>query len=109
MIRTESPDTRRLNDASSAPAAKGLEITTSSTLPRGKVGSEFSQRFLADGGAAPPSWTLARGPLPKGLSLDDKGELKGKPLELDNAPFTLAVRDSAGAHCEREFTLQVTK
>lgn len=95
--------------AAAAPAAKGLEITTSSTLPKGTVGNEFSQKFLADGGAAPLLWTLARGPLPKGLTLDDKGELKGKPLELDNAPFTLAVRDSAGAHHEREFTLQVTK
>lgn len=97
------------SSGAAAQPAKGLEITNSSTLPKCKVGSEFSQKFAAEGGAPPLHWTLARGPLPKGLTLDDKGVVKGKPVELDNAPFTLAVSDSAGAHQEREFTLQVTK
>jgi hypothetical protein len=95
--------------AAAAPASKGLEVTTPSTLPKCKAGSEFSQKFRADGGAAPLVWTLARGPLPEGLTLDDKGELKGKPLQVQNATFTLAVHDSAGAHHEREFSLQVTE
>ena len=68
-----------------------LTITTTSPLPSGVVGVEYSQALSAAGGAPPYTWSLLSGQLPPGLSLSSGGALGGTPATAATYAFTVQV------------------
>jgi hypothetical protein len=72
-----------------------LRISTSS-LPNGQTGSNYSATLAATGGIMPYTWTLAGGSLPTGLSLNGStGAITGTPsASVTNASLTFKVTDS---------------
>ena len=96
--------TVQVTDAQQPPASdsKALSITVN-VLPieiatpflrAAYVGVHYSQKFTADGGAPPFTWSLVSGSLPAGLSLDSgTGELSGIPTATGTSNFTIGVAD----------------
>lgn len=61
------------------------------------VGSKYVQAILAAGGAPPLTWSLAKGTLPRGLSLDAaRGVISGEPVGTSNSAVLIRVSDVAG-------------
>ena len=77
----------------------GLVITTT-TLPGGTMGVNYSQTLTAGNGLQPYSnWTVASGSLPPGLTLNSTtGVIAGIPSTATGSPFSFAVtvHDSLG-------------
>ena len=73
-----------------------------------EIGVPFSLSPAATGGAAPFAWSLARGVLPAGLSLNaGTGAITGAPTAAGSFPLTLAVSDTTGSSATAEVTLTV--
>ena len=87
------------------PPAVTVSITTTS-LSGASVGSPYSFTFAASS-AATPSWTVAAGSLPAGLSLASNGVLSGTPQAAGTASFTVNA-SASGAESQKQFTLEVT-
>jgi hypothetical protein len=75
-------------------ALPALTITTAA-LASGTVGSPYSQRLAATGGAPPYVWSLSSGSLPNGLGLSSSGEISGVPTAPGTATFETRVADAA--------------
>jgi hypothetical protein len=73
----------------------GLIITTM-TMPDGVVEAAYNVTVLALGGTTPYTWSIARGHLPDGLTIDaTSGVIWGTPTKNGNYNFTVQVRDNA--------------
>jgi hypothetical protein len=73
-----------------------LTITTSSPLPGGTVGSDYSQTFAVSGGTPSYSWSVISGSVPAGLTLNPStGVLSGTPSAPGSSNFTIRVSDSS--------------
>ena len=66
------------------PTSTPLSVSTSS-LPKGQVGANYSAPLAATGGTAPYHWALASGALPAGLTLAASGTITGTPSAAANA------------------------
>ncbi len=84
-----------------------LSVTTSS-LPKGVVGTAYSQTLAASGGTGGYSWTVSAGTLPTGLSLSSAGVINGTPSAAGTSNFTAQVADSSGAKATAPLTVVVT-
>ena len=74
---------------------EGLIITTVS-MPDGEVETVYNVSLLASGGTSPYTWSIARGNLPDGLTLDAvSGVISGTPTKKGNYNFTVQVSDNA--------------
>jgi hypothetical protein len=84
-----------------------LQITTTS-LPSGEVGEEYSAFVEVTGGTEPYTWAITDGVLPDGLSLDSEtGEISGTP-EADGAfGFEVEVQDNAEATDTATFEIDI--
>jgi formylglycine-generating enzyme required for sulfatase activity len=72
-----------------------VEITTTS-LPDGVVGMEYSQTLAATSGT-PITWTIDSGALPAGLNLGETtGVISGEPTEANTFSFTVKATNAAG-------------
>ena len=80
------------------------KITTTSLLPEGTVGTEYSQSLAADNN--PTSWSVTEGDLPDGLSLNSDGTITGTPTAAGTYTFTVTATNSAGSDSE-EYTLTI--
>lgn len=82
-----------LTISAGTPAA--LTVTTTS-LPNGLIGSQYSAILAATGGLPPLTWSLTSGSLPGGLALDaSTGAITGLPTATaDHTPLTFMVQDS---------------
>jgi Putative Ig domain len=80
-----------------------LAISTTSPLPEGVVGSEYSATIASTGGTPPLTWTLI-GTLPAGLTFTTQvstgsttpyttGEISGVPLSSGTTTFSVEVQD----------------
>ncbi|HET6840959.1 MAG TPA: putative Ig domain-containing protein [Candidatus Angelobacter sp.] len=97
--------TVQLSDAAKQIATKGLTLSISATplplsitttsIPGGTVGFNFSATLAAKGGTTPYTWTLASGALPAGLQLQTSGAITGLPNTVGQTTFTVKVTDSA--------------
>jgi hypothetical protein len=84
-----------------------LEITTSSPLTAGTVGSAYSLALGSTGGTAPYAYETLSGSLPGGLSLSEAGILSGTPTDSGIFSFTVQVTDDADATATKAFSLTI--
>jgi hypothetical protein len=95
-------------DDSSAPVPTALSVSTSS-LPNGQVGTNYSATLAATGGTSPYHWALASGALPAGLTLAASGAISGAPSAAATAlPIGLKVTDSGNPAQSSTRTLSLT-
>lgn len=73
---------------------QSLQITTSG-LPPGQQGVNYSASFAATGGTQPYSWSISAGTIPPGLTLNTNGDLAGVPTTTGTFNFTVTVTDAA--------------
>jgi hypothetical protein len=77
------------------PGTKHVKIETSS-LPNGAVNVSYNATLAADGGVAPYTWSIDKGTLPAGLSLDSgTGIVSGVPTAGGDSTFTAKVSDNS--------------
>ena len=91
---SESPAQIKSVTLSITVAPVGLAITTSS-LPAGTVGSQYSMVLQANGGTSPYTWSFSAGSLPAGLSLAaSTGVISGTPTAAGTVNLTATVADA---------------
>lgn len=84
-----------------------LAIATTS-LPEAESSNLYSQKIVATGGVAPFNWTLTKGILPTGMSLDaSTGVISGVATAVSSNTFTVQVTDSEGATKSATFTISI--
>ncbi len=87
--------------------SNALTITTSSPLPTGTVGVNYSTTLTATGGSG-YTWSVSAGALPAGLTLGaSTGVISGQPASAGTPSFTIKVTDSAHAAATKAFTMTV--
>ena len=96
------------NSPASTPTPTPLSVSTSS-LPGGQVGANYSVTLTAAGGTSPYHWVLASDALPPGLALAASGAITGTPSAAANsAAIGLQVSDSGSPAQSSERTLSLT-
>jgi putative Ig domain-containing protein len=88
-------------------AGPGLRIAPES-LPKPWLREAYDQGLQVVGGAAPWTWSVEKGELPPGLTLDPAGRISGTPSKTGEYAFTLLVEDSSDPpqQARREFRLK---
>lgn len=91
--------------------APALSIVTSS-LPNGFVGVTYYSVLSATGGFPPyQNWTVSKGALPPGLTLDQpRGVISGTPTSASGSPFsfTISVAGAGYDATSRAFTIAIS-
>ena len=87
-------------------AQSKVQVDTTS-LPDGAVGVAYSQTLSASGGPSPFTWSLTKGPLPAGLSLNANGAITGTPTATGNSTFTVQAKDATGGAATQPLTIGV--
>jgi hypothetical protein len=96
----------RVTDGNGASVSKALTLIvkpaapltiTTSQLPRGSVGTTYSQSIGASGGQTPYTWAIQSGTLPDGLTLNQTGIISGSPGRPGIASFVIKLTDAVGA------------
>ena len=86
----------------------GLAISTPASLPGATAGAAYSQALAAVGGIPPYQWTMVKGALPAGLTLNaSTGIISGTPAAAGNFSITVQVADARPASASQVFTLVV--
>lgn len=77
-------------------SVKYTPTITTTSLPDGTVGTSYEQTLKADG-TTPITWTISKGSLPAGLSLNgDTGKISGTPTEAGSSTFTIKADNAYG-------------
>jgi hypothetical protein len=92
--------------ASFAFSAFGPTITTTS-LPAAEVDQNYTQQLATSGGAAPLTWSITAGALPKGFGLSSSGAVLGSSSTAESGTVTVQVTDADGASSTQALTLNV--
>lgn len=87
------------------PAAP-LTITVNQ-LPRGSVGSPYSQNIGASGGQTPYTWAIQSGSLPEGLTLNQTGIISGTPERAVTTSFVLKLTDAVNTSVTSTLSLTI--
>ena len=69
------------------------------------VSEDYSLTLEADG-TEPITWSIIKGSLPKGLSMDDTGEIYGTPEYKGTCTFTVLASNDAGTD-KKEYRLTI--
>ena len=94
------------SSSSSGPTTLSI---TSSTLPSGQTGVQYSATLTATGGTPPLSWSTVSGTLPPGLSLDaTTGKISGTPTTASDPSITFQVADSGSPPQSKSISLALT-
>jgi large repetitive protein len=107
--------TLRVADASSTTASAAFSLTivtalsiTTTSLPGGSAGANYSATLAAVAGTSPYTWSITVGSLPQGLSLDAaSGVISGKPGVEGTYAFTVQVKDAVGHTATQALTLVI--
>jgi hypothetical protein len=70
-------------------------VITTSSLPNGTVGEEYSQTLTATGDT-PITWSKESGELPNGLTLSTAGVISGTPTTANTFNITVKAANAAG-------------
>jgi hypothetical protein len=105
--------TIRITDANQATTTAAFALTvnpppviTNPPLPNPIVGASYSQTVSVSGGTGPYTFTVTKGVLPPGLSLNSTtGQISGIPTAGGPASFTITVTDSNGVIGSQSFSL----
>src|SRR5205085_11217656 len=92
-----------LSVTTSTPAA--LSVTTTS-VPGGTVGVNFSATLQASGGTPPYNWSVS-GNFPPGLVLQSSGAISGNPSTAGVYSFTAKVSDSAPTSATAQLSINI--
>lgn len=96
----------RVTDSNNNSATKALSLVvkpsapltiTTRNLPRGSVGTTYSQVLGASGGQTPYTWAKETGNLPEGLTLNQSGSISGIPDRAGTSSFVLRITDAINA------------
>jgi len=87
-------------------SAAPLTITVSQ-LPRGSVGTPYSQNMGASGGQTPYTWTISSGNLPDGLTLNQTGIIFGTPERAVSTSFVLRLIDAVNTSVTATLSLTI--
>jgi len=108
--------TIQVTDANNVTATKqfgliinpALVIKTTSPLPPGTVGVNYSQSMTATGGSGSYTWAVTVGSLPSPLVLNSAtGAISGQPTAPSNSSFTIQVTDSNQVTASSPFSLTI--
>ena len=107
--------TIQVTDSLGETAAKDMSITINETLtinteslPDGEVGVEYSQNLVAANGIPSYTWSIIRGVLPDGLTLDSaNGNISGMPTSAVVSNIIIRVTDQLGVTVTKELTIIV--
>jgi hypothetical protein len=92
-LRLSDSEGRTADYAANFLVAPRLAVSTLALKP-GKVGRPYRARVSATGGVIPKSWTIVRGPLPRGIRFDRTlGVLSGTPTKAGRYRVTFQVTD----------------
>ena len=80
---------------------------TSGAPPAGSAGSPYSFTFTASGAPA-PTFAVASGALPDGLTLDQDGRLHGTPTKQGRYSFSVAAHNRAGTATAGPYTVVIS-
>ena len=80
---------------------------TPSTLPDGTLNQPYDETIIANGGAAPITFSVTSGSLPSGLTLSSSGQLSGTPDTAGNFNFTITATDTNLCTGSRAYTINV--
>ena len=84
-----------------------LITLTPATLANGVIGQTFTQQFSPTGGAAPFTYSLLGGTLPRGMTLQPDGKLTGIPEERGSFTFTVKATNQSGCMGTQAITWQI--
>jgi len=87
-------------------AALDLTVTTSS-LPTGDEGLNYSSQLTSAGGEGSVSWTIVGGSLPPGLALSADGLITGLATAAGSYGFTVEAQDTIGQTATDNFTIEI--
>ena len=77
-------------------SVKYTPTITTTSLPKGTVGTSYEQTLTADG-TTPIKWSISKGNLPAGLNLNkDTGEISGTPTAAGSNTFTITAENAYG-------------
>jgi len=96
-----------VNSTGSAGSTGGSVTFTTTGLPAGTVGQNYSYQLQAQGGAGSYTYFLPSGSLPSGLTLSTGGLIQGTPTIASTSNFTLEVSDSGGTSQNSNFSITV--
>ncbi|MDI9239079.1 autotransporter domain-containing protein [Lysobacter sp. LF1] len=91
------------NTVTPAPAL----VLSTGALATATHATAFAQALVVTGGAAPFTFTVASGALPRGVALDSDGTLSGTPEETGRFSFTAEVRDANSTVAMQAYELVV--
>lgn len=106
----------KVTDANSNSATKALTLIvkpaapltiTLNQLPRGSVGTPYSQNIGASGGQTPYTWSIQSGNLPDGLTLNQSGIISGTPERPVTTSFVLKLTDAVNASVTSTLSLTI--
>ena len=86
--------------------SKPPKITTS-ILPKGKVGIDYSYDLKHEGDII--SWNITDSILPTGLSLSNAGTISGTPTNAGTYSFTVKAVNNTGSSDSRKFTIEINE
>lgn len=85
----------------------GLQISTTSPLPNGQVGTYYSIQFSGTSCSGFLNWSQFSGSLPPGLTLYGGGQLNGTPATNGTFNFTVQANDGNGNSTNQNFSLTI--
>ena len=106
----------KVTDANSAASTKAFPLTVKSAapltitmnqLPRGSVGTPYSQNIGASGGQTPYTWSIQSGNLPEGLTLNQGGIISGTPERAVTTSFALRLTDAVNTTVNSTLSLTI--
>jgi hypothetical protein len=96
-----------VNATGSTGLTTGAVSFTTTNLPAGVLGQNYSYQLQAQGGAGSYTYFLPSGSLPSGLTLSTGGLISGIPTVASTSSFTLEVSDSGGTNQNSNFSITI--
>ena len=92
----------------SAQDSKSTVSITTKELPAATLWNRYTFQLQADGGIEPYHWRVMIGSLPRGLELQDSGQIMGVVNQAGELDFLIQATDRTGARSQpKKFTLAI--